>query len=119
MPAINGRVPEAGEVYWIDHGDPAGHEQGGRRPSVVLTPRAYNERSSVLVTCPISRTGRNWPFHVGISPVGRITGYALIDQVRVIDPSARAALFAGSVSRETLAAIRAALVSLLDLAEEG
>ena len=115
MPALGGRIPEAGEVYWIDYGDPTGHEQGGRRPSVILTPHAYNERSSVLVACPISRTRREWPFQVPISRVGLITGYALIDQIRVLDPHARAARFAGSVSAETLAAIKAALQSLLDL----
>jgi len=116
MPILGGRVPEAGEVYWIDHGDPVGREQGGRRPNIVLTPRAYNERSSVVVTCPITRRRHDWPFQVEISAVGPITGYALVDQLWVIDPHARGARFAGSVSEETLAEIRASLLSLFALA---
>ena len=106
-------VPDAGDVYWIDHGGAIGHEQGGRRPSLVLTSRDYNQRSSVIVTCPISRRSRPWFFQVAISPVDRITGYALVDQVRAIDPSARHSRFAGRVSDETLARVRTLLSVLL------
>jgi mRNA interferase MazF len=116
MPAIGGRVPEAGDVYWIDYGIPVGHEQGGRRPSIVLTSRSYNERSSIVVTCPISRKRREWPFQVEISWVGSIAGYALVDQLRAIDPLARPARFAGAVSAKTMADIHLALSSLLKLA---
>jgi mRNA interferase MazF len=115
VPILGGRVPEAGEVYWIDHGIPVGREQGGRRPDIILTPRFYNERSSVVVTCPVTRRRRDWPFQVEISMVGPITGYALVDQLRVVDPHARGARFAGNVSEETLAAIRLSLLSLFAL----
>lgn len=115
MPEIDGRVPDAGDVYWIDYGGPVGHEQGGRRPSLVLSPRAYNTRSSIVVACPISRTDRRWPFQVAISPVGRITGFALVDQLRAIDPIERHVRMAGSVSDETLRDVRLLLASLLGL----
>jgi mRNA interferase MazF len=117
MPAISGRVPNAGDIYWIDYGDPTGHEQGGRRPSIVLTSRSYNRQSSVLLTCPISRANREWPFQIALPPVGAIRGHVLVDQLRVIDPLARPVRFAGSVPAETLAAIRVMLASLLEFAE--
>ena len=113
MPAIDGHVPDAGEVYWVDYGGPLGHEQGGRRPSLVLSPSAYNGRSSILVTCPISRTDRRWPFQVAIPPVGRITGFALVDQLRAIDPIERHLRWAGRVSDETMRDVRLLLASLL------
>ena len=115
MPAIDGHVPDAGEVYWIDYGGPVGHEQGGRRPSLVLSPGAYNARSSVVIACPISRTDRRWPFQVAISPVGRITGFALVDQLRAIDPLARHMRLAGSVNDETMRGVRVLLAALLGL----
>lgn len=116
MPRVDGRIPDAGDVFWIELGPPVGHEQAGRRPSLVLTPREYNERSSVLLTCPITRRVRSWPFQIEISAVGRVRGFALIDQIRVIDPAARACRFVGRVSDETLDQIRAGLISLLVLA---
>lgn len=115
VPEIDGHVPDAGDVYWIDYGGPMGHEQGGRRPSLVLSPRAYNARSSILVTCPISRTDRRWPFQVAISPVDRIKGFALVDQLRALDPLARHVRLAGAVSDETLRRVRLVLASLLGL----
>lgn len=117
MPIVAGRVPEIGDVYWIDHGEPVGHEQGGRRPSIILTPASYNAASSVVLTCPITRRRRNWPFEVAISAVGRIEGFALVDQIRVVDLEARAARLAGSISAATLAAIRERVGSLMNLRE--
>lgn len=119
MPVLAGRVPKIGDVYWIDHGEPVGYEQGGRRPSIILTPASYNAASSVVLACPITRRRRNWPFEVAISAVGRIDGFALVDQVRVVDLEARAAHLAGSISAGTLAAIRERLLSLLGLREPG
>lgn len=116
MPIVGGRVPDAGDLFWIDYGEPFGHEQAGRRPSLVLTPHAYNERSSVLLVCPITRRARPWPFQIEIPAVGRIAGFALIDQIRVIDPAARACKLAGRVSDETLGRVRAGIASLLVLA---
>ena len=113
MPQVSGRVPDAGDVLWIDYGTPVGHEQGGRRPSLVLTPASYNEASSVLVVCPLTRVARDWPFQIPIDPVGAIAGYALADQITVVDPAARYSKFAGTVSTRTLQAVREALASLL------
>jgi mRNA interferase MazF len=115
VPLVNGHVPDAGDVLWVDYRPPVGHEQGGRRPSLVLTPRSYNEVSSVLLACPISRVDRDWPFQVHIGEVGRITGYALVDQLSVIDPVARYCRFAGRVSEVTLITVRETLIALLDL----
>ena len=59
---------------------------------------------------------RPWPCQVEVPGVGRIRGFALIDQIRVIDPGARHCKFAGRVSDETLDVIRTGLISLLSLA---
>ena len=116
MPQVSGRVPDAGDVLWIDYGIPVGREQGGRRPSLVLTSASYNTTSSVLLACPLTRVARSWPFQIPIDPVGSIAGYALIDQINVVDTAARYTKFAGAVTPRTLEAVRASLASLLGLA---
>jgi mRNA interferase MazF len=114
MVLADGRVAEPGDVFWIEYGDPVGHEQAGRRPGVVLSPRSYNERSSLFLACPISRRQRGWPFEVFIPPVGRISGYLSVDQLRAVDPLARYCRYAGRIAPEALAAIRLQLVALFD-----
>ncbi|VDZ83284.1 mRNA interferase MazF [Kluyvera intermedia] len=37
-------VPDSGDLIWIDFDLVAGHEQGGHRPAVVLTPFAYSNK---------------------------------------------------------------------------
>ena len=42
-------VPERGDAIWLDFNPQAGREQAGRRPAVVLSPSAYNRRSSLAI----------------------------------------------------------------------
>ena len=93
---------DAGDIIWIEFGAPFGHEQSGRRPALVVSPRAYNERSSLIVVCPITRNVAPWVFKVEIDSPGRITGAVLVDQVRSIDFAARHARHAETVSAATL-----------------
>jgi mRNA-degrading endonuclease toxin of MazEF toxin-antitoxin module len=45
-------VPDAGDIVWIRQ---AVHEQAGHRPTVVLSPVAYNAKTSLMVCCPMTR----------------------------------------------------------------
>lgn len=110
-----GAVLDAGDILWIDFGEPVGHEQGGRRPAVVLTQREYNIRSSVLIVCPITRKHRNWPFEVSLPSVGRLTGVVLVDQIKVVDPAARPVGYGGRLPNDALDEVRAKLAVLLGI----
>jgi mRNA interferase MazF len=52
-------VPGAGEIVWINVTPQAGHEQAGRRPALVLSPAAYNRKTSLMICCPLT-TQINW-----------------------------------------------------------
>lgn len=106
---------DAGDILWIDFGPPVGHEHGGRRPAIVLTPSDYNLRSSVLVVCPITRRRRNWPFEVDLPPDGRLSGVVLVDQIKVVDRRARPVGYAGRVGSDVLGEIKAVLAALLGI----
>lgn len=115
MPKVGDIVPSAGDVLWVDFGPPVGHEQAGRRPAVVITDRAYNESSSVLLVCPITRSERNWPFKVPIPPVGPIAGFVIVDQLWVVDPAHRRCRLAGHLTAEALVSVRERLALLFGL----
>lgn len=106
---------EAGDIVWIDFGPPAGHEQAGRRPALVLSGRDYNANSSVVVVCPISRNPRPWPYKVPIATADGLTGYVLSDQLRAIDTAFRVLRHRGAAPPEVLAEVRARLAPLLGI----
>ena len=42
-------IPDVGDIVWINFTPQSGHEQAGRRPAVVLSPKNYNIRAGLLV----------------------------------------------------------------------
>lgn len=42
-------IPDRGDVVWIDFDPQAGHEQAGRRPAPVISPKDYNERVGLAI----------------------------------------------------------------------
>ena len=59
-----GYVPQRGDVVWITLNPQAGHEQAGRRPAVVLSPGAYNEKVELAILCHVTNQIKGYPFEV-------------------------------------------------------
>ena len=82
-------IPQCGDAVWITLDPQAGHEQVGRRPAVVLSPRSYNSKVGLAILCPVTNQVKGYPFEV-ILPAGLpITGVILSDQVKSLDWRAR------------------------------
>lgn len=69
----------------------------------------------MLVVCPITRTTRGWPFEVVLPPLGLLSGFVLVDQIKVIDPTVRAFKSAGRIPDRTLGEVRSKLAALLGI----
>jgi len=41
-------VPKPGDVVWLQFDPQAGHEQGGHRPALVLSPERYNDLRGMM-----------------------------------------------------------------------
>jgi mRNA interferase MazF len=104
-------VPEAGDVVWVTFSPQAGHEQAGHRPAVVLSPAAYNAKTSLMLCCPMTTRIKSYPFEVLIA--GPTPSVALADQIRSLDWRQRHAKKKGAVSAAELAEIRAKLRALI------
>jgi mRNA interferase MazF len=77
-------IPERGDIVWLDFDPQAGHEQRGRRPAIVISQKAYNEKVGLGILCPITSQEKGYPFEVKI--VGKkINGCVLSDQVKSLD----------------------------------
>lgn len=44
--------PEAGDIVWLNFASQSGHEPAGHRPALVLSPAAYNGKTSLMLCCP-------------------------------------------------------------------
>ena len=77
-------IPERGDIVWLDFTPQAGHEQQGKRPAVVLSPQAYNQKSGLALFCPITTKQKGYPFEVRIA-TGKINGVVLSDQIKSLD----------------------------------
>jgi mRNA interferase MazF len=78
-------VPQCGDVVWITLNPQAGHEQAGRRPAVVLSPRNYNSKTGLAILCPITSQITGYPFEVVLPPGLPVAGAILSDQVKSLD----------------------------------
>ncbi len=108
-------APGRGDIVWLDSHPQAGHEQSGRRPAVVLSPRIYHQKTSLVIVCPITGTIKGYPFEVVLPDGLPLSGAILVDQVRSLDRHARNLESVGRVPEETMAEVLGKLASLLSL----
>ena len=104
-------VPEVGDIIWLEFDPQAGHEQAGHRPAVVLTPKAYNQATGLLISCPLTTKIKGYPFEVTIEGIPQ--NVALSDQVKSLDWKARNAKHKGNVSQAELETIKQKIGLLL------
>lgn len=108
-------VPDVGHAIWLSLDPTLGHKQAGRRPFLVLTPRAYNAKTGLVVGAPITSKVKGYPFEVALAELTQISGVVLADQVKSLDWRVRAAAFGEDVPSETLRRVRTMIATLLQL----
>jgi mRNA interferase MazF len=109
-------VPDAGDLVWLTLDPTRGHEQTGRRPALVLTPRAYNARTKLAVCCPVTAQIKGYPFEVRVDLASGAEGVVLVDQVKNFDWAARRADPIGRVDQRVMTTVRELLKALLAIA---
>ena len=103
-------VPQKGDYVSVTFDPQSGHEQRGRRPALVVSNSLFNRHTGLAIVCPLTRTERNFPFHVAVLGDQNITGFVMVEQVKSIDFSARKARRIGRASDSVLEEV----LSILD-----
>lgn len=86
-----GWVPERQDIIWIDCNPQAGREMRDMHPFLVLSPQAFNARTSLVIGLPMTTAEYNAdnPFAIGTGPVtGKKNGktsYVLCHQPKSFD----------------------------------
>lgn len=68
-------IPERNDIVFIDFDPTKGKEIGKYRPALVLSSKAYNEKSGLLICCPISTSIRGAATEV---PVGNLDSSSVV-----------------------------------------
>ena len=104
-----------GEVYWADLEPVRGHEQGGRRPVLVLSQDIFNERSGTVIALALTsqpqRAGYplTWKLPAGSFPR---EAWVKISQIRTLSAE-RLGRRIGRLRPENLAEIVDGLLELI------
>jgi mRNA interferase MazF len=106
-------VPDSGDIVWLTFNPQAGHEQAGRRPALVISPAAYNEKVSLALFCPITSQIKGYPFEVLLTENSKVNGVILSDQVKSLDWKIRKAEFADKISQTELEEVVSKIKALL------
>lgn len=104
-----------GDIIWLDFDPQAGHEEGKRRPALIVSGNdALNLIKSLALVCPITSHSRPFPTHIALDGRTKTRGLILCEQVKALDLGARNAIFIenapGGIVEEAVSIIH----SLLD-----
>ncbi|MGH9521705.1 MAG: endoribonuclease MazF [Terriglobales bacterium] len=111
-------TPDAGDLVWLDFDPAAGREQAGRRPAIVLSPAAYNRKTSLAVVAPVTTHSKGYPFEVALPPNSKIRGVVLCDHLKSIDWQQRRAEYADTAPEQVMVEMREKLGVLLGVGDK-
>lgn len=84
-------IPDRRDIIWIDWNPQAGREMRDLHPMLVLSPRAFNERSGLVIGLPMTTSESNEgnPFAVKVQGPRGVCSYILCHQPKTFDWRAR------------------------------
>lgn len=105
-------IPSARDIVWIDLEPARGHEQAKVRPALVISPKAYNQKTGLALMCPITSVIKEYPFEVELKDK-KVNGAILSDHVRSLDWKVRNARFITKVAPKIMQEVREKLELLI------
>jgi mRNA interferase MazF len=84
-------APDRRDMIWINCNPQAGREMKDFHPLLVLSPKAFNERTGIVIGLPMTTAEYNEtnPFALKIDRPGKKTSYILVHQPKSFDWQAR------------------------------
>jgi mRNA interferase MazF len=109
----HGFVPDRGDIVWLQFNPQAGHEQVGRRPALVVSPKMYNKKVGLALFCPITSHIKGYPFEVLMPSGSKVNGAILSDQIKSLDWRVRDAKRFSKAPKEVIAEVLAKIYTLV------
>lgn len=112
-PAPETPVPGRGELIWITFDPRLGHEQGGRRPALVISNGAYNGVTGLLLAMPITSRPKGYPSEIPLPAGSAVQGVILTSHVYTLDWQARGFTSIGMTLPDVLSAALQRLATII------
>jgi len=106
-------VPERGDIVYLDFDPTKGHEQRGHRPAFIISPRIYNQKSSLALFMPITSHAKGYPFEVALPLELKTQGVILSDQIKSLDWKARSVSYIETGSATLISEVQAKIETLI------
>ena len=107
-------MPDRGDLVWLEFTPQAGSEQRGRRPALVLSPKAYNGKVGLALCCPVTSKIKGYPFEVQLPDKSAVSGVVLSDQLKSHDWRSTKVKFIERASSDVMAMVTARVLPLLE-----
>jgi len=78
-------VISQGSILLLDFDPHIGHEQGGKRPALVVSSDTFNSLGGMVLVCPITSKDKNHPLDIRLDDRTRTKGVVLCRQIRCLD----------------------------------
>ena len=106
-------IPDRGDIVWLNFTPQTGHEQRGKRPALILSPKIYNEKTSLCICLPITSKIKGYPFEVALPHGLEVEGVVLSDQIKNLDFIAREVSYICDASDEVLSRVQKNVLALM------
>lgn len=91
-----------GDIIKVNFNPQKGHEQAGYRPAVVISNDIFNQKTNLVIVCPITNTNNKFPLHVPLNAKLQTTGVVLCEHIRTLDLLARNYIFVEKMPKDLL-----------------
>ncbi|OGT71576.1 MAG: mRNA-degrading endonuclease [Gammaproteobacteria bacterium RIFCSPLOWO2_02_FULL_57_10] len=108
-------APDVGDIVIVDFNPQAGHEQAGKRPALVLSPKKFNQITGFAWLCPVTNQPKGYPFEVEVAGSKRTSGVILADQMKSLDWSARNLHKVDAVSAQCVKDVKSLVSTILSM----
>ncbi|WP_102125316.1 type II toxin-antitoxin system PemK/MazF family toxin [Deinococcus planocerae] len=78
-------TPERGQLVWTDFDPRRGHEQGGRRPGLVISSSHYNRVTGLMVCLAVTSRAKGYPTELPLPDGLKTRGVILTSHVYTLD----------------------------------
>lgn len=70
-----------GDIIKVNFNPQRGHEQAGYRPALIVSNNFFNQKTNLVIACPITNTDNNFPLHIRLDERTETTGVILCERM--------------------------------------
>lgn len=107
--------PEAGDIIILNFNPQSGIEIQKQRPALVVSNSSFNQKTGLVMVCPITSTHRDFPLHVVLDERTQTHGDILCEQLKSLDYHARNWKFAETAPIDTFEKVMFILDTILGI----